>query len=132
MDVSSALASSRRRRLLVPPAILALAVSMGPGSADPSPAERSHQVNAVVGDAANLAVAVTIPDSASVAEGGAVANGLNHPPRSDVSGPGSSGADTRPWFVAASGDNNAAGTRSAALGRRDAEVDRASKGDAIV
>jgi parallel beta-helix repeat protein len=132
MDVSSALASPRRRRLLVPPAILALAVSMGPGSADPSPAERSHRVNAVVGNAANAAAAVTIPDGASVAEGGDVADGRNHPQGSDSSGPGSSGADTRTWFVAPSGDNSAAGTRSAPIRTVQAAVDRASKGDAIV
>jgi len=132
MDVSSALASSRRRRLLVPPAILALAVSMGPGSADQSPAERSDQANAVVGNAANRAAAVTIPVGASVADGGDVADGLNHPKGSDVSGPGSRGADTRTWFVAPSGDNNAAGTRSAPLGTVQAAVDRAAKGDAIV
>lgn len=122
MDVSSALASPRRRRLLAPPAILALALSMGPGTADPSPAERSAQVDAVA--------AVVIPDGVSVADGGDVADGLNGADGTS-SGPGS-GGETRTWFVAPSGDNTAEGTRTAPLRTVQVAVHRASKGDTIV
>src|SRR3954447_6477639 len=116
MDVSSALASPNRRRLLLaPPAILALALSMGPGSAAP----------------ANVVDAVVIPAGATVSDGGDVADGRNPADGPDSSGPGS-GADTRTWFVAPSGDDRAAGTRSAPLRTVQSAVDHASKGDAIV
>lgn len=125
MNVTSALGSSRRRRLLAPPAILALALSMGPGAAEPSPAGRSGDVKPVAG--------VAIPDGVSVADGGDVADGVDPGSVDDGGSSGSgSGAATRTWFVAPSGDNTAAGTRSAPLRTVQVAVNRASKGDAIV
>ena len=131
MDVSSVLASSRRRRLLGPPALLALALSMGPGTFTAAPAGHSATGNS---DAA--AEAVTIPEGSSVADGGDIADGRNVSGGDSAGGSDSSGQDAggddRTWFVAPTGQDDAAGTRSEPLRTVQSAVNRAAKGDTIV